>query len=141
MIPSRSWDARPTFFTGEAPPGHGALDFVERDRAQSGKRLPVASASIKAPTILGYLSEQGREVRAGNFPVAYLPFPVEGRMVSVGAVPPGSEFVHRGTGDRGYKLARRSRPITRQLDLHEALKHLGTASGARSGANTLTLRR
>ncbi|MGI8790231.1 MAG: alkaline phosphatase family protein [Actinomycetota bacterium] len=94
VIPSHSWAAWPTFLTGEDPPGHGVFDFVERDPARPGMRLPVTSASIKAPTFLEYLSEAGREVRVGNVPVAYPPIPVNGKMISGVAVPPGGEFVH-----------------------------------------------
>lgn len=94
VIPSHSWAAWPTFLTGEDPPGHGIFDFVERDPARPGTWLPVTSASIKAPTFLEYLSEAGREVRVGNVPVAYPPIPVNGKMISGVAVPPGGEFVH-----------------------------------------------
>lgn len=106
VIPSHSWAAWPTFLTGEDPPGHGVFDFVERDPAHPGRRLPVTSASIKAPTFLEYLSEAGREVRVGNVPVAYPPLPVNGRMISGVAVPPGGEFVH--PRDWGRELERRA---------------------------------
>ena len=106
VIPSHSWAAWPTFLTGEDPPGHGVFDFVERDPAQPGRRVPVTSASIKAPTFLEYLSEAGREVRVGNVPVAYPPIPVKGRMISGVAVPPGGEFVH--PKEWGEELQRRA---------------------------------
>lgn len=106
VIPSHSWAAWPTFLTGQDPPGHGVFDFVERDLKQPGKRLPVTSASIKAPTFLEYLSEAGREVRVGNVPVAYPPIPVNGRMISGVAVPPGGEFVY--PRDWAQELERRA---------------------------------
>ncbi len=76
------------------PAGHGVFDFVERDPSRPGRRVPFTSGSIKATSFLEHLSDAGREVRAGNIPVAYPPFPVNGRMISGVAVPPGAEYVY-----------------------------------------------
>lgn len=97
VIPSHSWAAWPTFLTGMDPAGHGVFDFVERDPSRPGRRVPVTSGSIKATTFLEYLSDAGREVRVGNVPVAFPPIPVNGRMVSGVAVPPGAEYVYPPT--------------------------------------------
>lgn len=94
VIPSHSWAAWPTFLTGMDPAGHGVFDFVERDPSRPGRRVPVTSGSIKATSFLEHLSDAGREVRVGNIPVAYPPFPVNGRMISGVAVPPGAEYVY-----------------------------------------------
>lgn len=94
VIPSHSWAAWPTFLTGMDPAGHGVFDFVERDPSQPGRRVPVTSGSIKATSFLEHLSNAGREVRAGNIPVAYPPIKVKGRMISGVAVPPGAQCVY-----------------------------------------------
>jgi predicted AlkP superfamily phosphohydrolase/phosphomutase len=92
-IPAHSWAAWPTFLTGMDPGGHGVFDFMERHGNRLGKRLPVLSSAIRAPTFLEQLSDDGREVRAGNVPVTFPPIPVRGRMISGGAIPPGSPFI------------------------------------------------
>jgi len=94
VVPTHSWAAWPTFLTGKDPSGHGVFDFVERDSVEPLKRIPATSKSIKATTFLEYLSEAGRELRVGNVPVAFPPIPINGRMISGVAVPPGAEYVH-----------------------------------------------
>jgi predicted AlkP superfamily phosphohydrolase/phosphomutase len=93
-IPTHSWAAWPTFLTGLEPAGHGVFDFMERHQTKLGKRHPVLSNSIGAPTFLERLSDHGLEVRAGNIPVTFPPLAIRGRMISGGAIPPGAPFVH-----------------------------------------------
>ena len=68
------------------PGGHGvstsssAIDRVRR---------PILPTWMRRATLLESLSAQGHEVRAGNIPVTYPPFPVNGRLIAGGAVPPG----------------------------------------------------
>ena len=93
-IPTHSWAAWPTFLTGLEPAGHGVFDFMERHQTKLGKRHPVLSNSIGAPTFLERLSDHGLEVRAGNIPVTFPPLAIRGRMISGGAIPPGVPFVH-----------------------------------------------
>jgi predicted AlkP superfamily phosphohydrolase/phosphomutase len=93
-IPSHSWAAWSTFLTGMNPGGHGVFDFVEIDPTDPQKRTPISSDSIKAPTFVERLSAAGREIRLGNVPVTFPPFPVKGRMISGVAIPQGAEFVH-----------------------------------------------
>ena len=96
-LPDHSWAAWPTFLTGMNPGGHGVFDFMERHPTASGRRDPILSTSIGVETFLESLSAQGHEVRAGNIPVTYPPFPVNGRLIAGGAVPPGAAFVYPPT--------------------------------------------
>jgi predicted AlkP superfamily phosphohydrolase/phosphomutase len=105
-IPINSWAAWPTFLTGMSPAGHGVFDFIERRPSKRGKRLPVFSTSIRARTFLEWLSEAGHEVRAGNIPVTFPPFPVNGRLISGGAIPPGAAFIY--PSEWGEELADRA---------------------------------
>lgn len=93
-LPDHSWAAWPTFLTGMNPGGHGVFDFMERHPTASGRRDPILSTSIGVETFLESLSAQGHEVRAGNIPVTYPVFPVNGRLIAGGAVPPGAPFVY-----------------------------------------------
>jgi predicted AlkP superfamily phosphohydrolase/phosphomutase len=93
-IPSHSWAAWTSFLTGLHPASHGVYDFVERHPTEPQRRVPVGSASIKAPTFLETLSEHGLEVRSANVPVTFPPFPVNGRLISGVAIPHGAPFVH-----------------------------------------------
>ncbi|MDQ3771529.1 MAG: alkaline phosphatase family protein [Actinomycetota bacterium] len=95
-LPSHSWAAWSSFLTGRNPGEHGVFDFVERHPSQPGKRIPASSASLKCGSFLESLSAAGKEVRAGNIPLTFPPFPVNGRMISGVAIPPGSEFVYPG---------------------------------------------
>jgi predicted AlkP superfamily phosphohydrolase/phosphomutase len=93
-LPDHSWAAWPTFLTGMDPGGHGVFDFMERHPTSSGRRDPILSTSIGVETFLESLSSHGHEVRGGNIPVTYPPFPVNGRLIAGGAIPPGSPFVY-----------------------------------------------
>src|SRR5919198_2430049 len=93
-LPTNSWAAWSTFMTGVEPGRHGVYDFVERNPAQPGRRVPVSSLSIRSPTLFQRLSDAGHEVRVGNVPVTFPPSPVKGRMISGVAIPPGREFVY-----------------------------------------------
>jgi predicted AlkP superfamily phosphohydrolase/phosphomutase len=93
-VPSHSWAAWSTFLTGRNPGGHGVFDFVERRPREPDKRVPVTSASIKAPTFLEMLSNADYELRAANIPVTYPPIPIRGRMISGVAIPAGADFVY-----------------------------------------------
>ena len=93
-LPTHSWAAWPTFLTGMHPAGHGVFDFVQRDRNDPRRRIPVTSASIGAPTFLEILSQAGIEVRAANIPVTFPPLKVRGRLIAGVAIPPRSTFVH-----------------------------------------------
>lgn len=93
-LPSHSWAAWSSFLTGRNPGEHGVFDFIERHPSQPGKRVPASSASLKCGSFLESLSAAGREVRAGNIPLTFPPFPVNGRMISGVAIPPGAEFVY-----------------------------------------------
>jgi predicted AlkP superfamily phosphohydrolase/phosphomutase len=93
-IPSHSWSAWSTFLTGVNPGRHGVYDFVELDPKDPQRRIPISSDSIKAPTFLEHLSAAGQDVRVGNVPVTFPPFPVRGRLISGVAIPPGASFVH-----------------------------------------------
>lgn len=95
-LPSHSWAAWSSFLTGRNPGEHGIFDFVERHPSQPGKRIPASSASLKCGTFLETLSAAGKEVRAGNIPLTFPPYPVNGRMISGAAIPPGAEFVYPG---------------------------------------------
>jgi predicted AlkP superfamily phosphohydrolase/phosphomutase len=106
-IPSHSWAAWSTFMTGLNPGGHGVYDFVERHPTDPGKRIPVSSRSIKAATFFERLSEAGRELRVANVPVTFPPIPLNGRMISGVAVPPGARFVYP---DEWAKHLERSAP-------------------------------
>ena len=79
-LPDHSWAAWPTFLTGMDPGGHGVFDFMERHPTASGRRDPILSTSIGVETFLESLSSEGHEVRAGNIPVTFPPFPVNGRL-------------------------------------------------------------
>ena len=57
-------------------------------------RAPVFSTSIRVRTFLERLSEAGYEVRAANIPVTFPPFPINGRMISGGGIPPNSAFTY-----------------------------------------------
>lgn len=93
-VPINSWAAWSTFLTGVHPGRHGVFDFVQRDVARPGDRVPVSSSSIKAPTFLELLSRAGHEVRAANIPVTFPPIPVRGRMIAGVAIPPGADFIY-----------------------------------------------
>lgn len=93
-LPSHSWAAWSSFLTGRNPGEHGVFDFVERHPSQPGKRIPASSSSLKCTTFLETLSAAGKEVRAGNIPLTFPSFPVNGRMISGVAIPPGAEFVY-----------------------------------------------
>jgi predicted AlkP superfamily phosphohydrolase/phosphomutase len=93
-LPDHSWAAWPTFLTGMDPGGHGVFDFMERHPTSSGRRDPILSTSIGVETFLESLSSYGHEVRAGNIPVTFPPFPVHGRLIAGGAIPPGAPFVY-----------------------------------------------
>jgi predicted AlkP superfamily phosphohydrolase/phosphomutase len=93
-IPSHSWAAWTTFMTGVNPGGHGVYDFVERHPTDPGKRIPVSSRSIKAPTFFERLSNAGRELRVANVPVTFPPTPLNGRMIAGVAIPPGATYVY-----------------------------------------------
>lgn len=105
-LPINSWAAWSTFLTGVDPGRHGVVDFVERDVARPGRRVPVSSNSIKAPTFFELLSQAGHEVRAANIPVTFPPIPVRGRMIGGVAIPPGASFIHPETW--ATELARRA---------------------------------
>lgn len=94
VTPNHSWAAWPSFLTGKHPAGHGVFDFIERDPGRPDARIPVTSGSIKATTFIEYLSDSGRDVRVGNVPVLFPPIPVNGRMISGVAVPPGANYVY-----------------------------------------------
>lgn len=96
-LPDHSWAAWPTFLTGMDPGGHGVFDFMERHPTASGRRDPILSTSIGVETVLESLSAQGHEVRAGNIPVTYPPFAVNGKLIAGGAIPPGASFVYPAT--------------------------------------------
>jgi predicted AlkP superfamily phosphohydrolase/phosphomutase len=93
-IPSDSWPAWSTFMTGVNPGRHGVYDFVERHPTDPLKRIPVSSRSIKAATFFERLSEAGREVRVANVPVTFPAIPIDGRMISGVAIPPGARYVY-----------------------------------------------
>src|SRR5262245_27124266 len=93
-IPSHSWAAWSTFLTGLNPGCHGVYDFVERHPTDPGRRIPVSSRSIKTPTFIESLSEAGRELRVANVPVTFPPFPLNGRMISGVAIPPGARYTY-----------------------------------------------
>jgi predicted AlkP superfamily phosphohydrolase/phosphomutase len=92
-IPAHSWAAWASFLTGRHPSGHGVFDFVERDPMNPRRRIPTSSGSLRAQTFLERLSATGHEVRSGNVPVTFPPFPVRGRMIGGVAVPSGAGFV------------------------------------------------
>jgi predicted AlkP superfamily phosphohydrolase/phosphomutase len=96
-LPDHSWAAWPTFLTGMNPGGHGVFDFMERHPTSSGRRDPILSTSIGVETFLESLSSHGHEVRAGNIPVTYPPFPVNGKLIAGGGIPPGAPFVYPAT--------------------------------------------
>jgi predicted AlkP superfamily phosphohydrolase/phosphomutase len=99
-IPFHSWAAWSSFLTGVNPGRHGVYDFVEFDPKDPRRRIPISSQSIKAPTFVEHLSAAGQEVRVGNVPVTFPPFPVRGRLISGVAIPPGAGFVYPpGWGD------------------------------------------
>jgi predicted AlkP superfamily phosphohydrolase/phosphomutase len=106
-IPSHSWAAWSTFMTGVNPGGHGVFDFVERHPTDPGKRIPVSSQSIKAATFFERLSDVGCELRVANVPVTFPPVPVNGRMISGVAIPPGGRYVYP---DEWAKRLERSAP-------------------------------
>jgi predicted AlkP superfamily phosphohydrolase/phosphomutase len=106
-IPSHSWAAWSTFMTGLNPGGHGVYDFVERHPTDPGRRIPVSSRSLKAATFFERLSAAGRELRVGNVPVTFPPIPLNGRMISGVAVPPGARCVYP---DEWAKELERSAP-------------------------------
>jgi predicted AlkP superfamily phosphohydrolase/phosphomutase len=93
-IPSHSWAAWSTFMTGVNPGRHGVFDFVERHPTDPGKRIPVSSRSIKAATFFERLSQAGRELRVANVPVTFPPIPLNDRMISGVAIPPGARCVY-----------------------------------------------
>jgi predicted AlkP superfamily phosphohydrolase/phosphomutase len=93
-IPSHSWAAWSSFLTGVNPGRHGVYDFVEVDPKDPRRRIPISSHSIKASTFFEHLSAAGHEVRIGNVPVTFPPFPVRGRLISGVAIPPGAGFVY-----------------------------------------------
>jgi predicted AlkP superfamily phosphohydrolase/phosphomutase len=93
-IPSHSWSAWSSFLTGMNPGTHGVFDFVEVDPKEPQRRIPISSGSIKVPTFFERLSAADQEVRVGNVPVTFPPFPVRGRLISGVAIPPGAGFVH-----------------------------------------------
>jgi predicted AlkP superfamily phosphohydrolase/phosphomutase len=105
-IPSHSWAAWTSFLTGLHPASHGVYDFVERHPTEPQRRVPVGSASIKAPTFLETLSDHGLEVRSANVPVTFPPFPVNGRLISGVAIPHSASFVH--PADWSAELQRRA---------------------------------
>ncbi len=92
-IPSHSWAAWSTFLTGVNPARHGVFDFVERDPKEPMRRIPISSSSLRAKTFFESLSDAGHEVRLGNVPVTFPPFPVRGRMIAGVAIPPKASFV------------------------------------------------
>jgi predicted AlkP superfamily phosphohydrolase/phosphomutase len=106
-IPSHSWAAWSTFLTGVNPGRHGVYDFVERHPTDPGKRIPVSSRSIKAATFIESLSGAGRELRVANVPVTFPPIPINGRMISGVAIPPGARYVYP---DEWAKHLERSAP-------------------------------
>jgi predicted AlkP superfamily phosphohydrolase/phosphomutase len=106
-IPSHSWAAWSTFLTGLNPGRHGVYDFVERHPTDPGKRIPVTSRSIRATTFIESLSKAGRELRVANVPVTFPPIPINGRMISGVAIPPGARYVYP---DEWAKFLERSAP-------------------------------
>ena len=105
-IPSHSWAAWSSFLTGVNPGRHGVYDFVEVHPNEPQRRIPISSDSIKAPTFFEHLSAAGQEVRIGNVPVTFPPFPVRGRLISGVAIPPGAEFAY--PPEWGHDLERRA---------------------------------
>ena len=105
-IPSHSWAAWSSFLTGVNPGRHGVYDFVEVHPKEPQRRIPISSDSIKAPTFFEHLSAAGQEVRIGNVPVTFPPFPVRGRLISGVAIPPGAEFAY--PPEWGHDLEKRA---------------------------------
>jgi predicted AlkP superfamily phosphohydrolase/phosphomutase len=105
-VPTHSWTAWSSFLTGKGPGSHGVFDFVETHPDQPGRRIPVSSTSIRGRTFLEELSDAGYELRVGNVPVTFPPIPIQGRMISGVAIPPGSEYVY--PKDFSHELSRRA---------------------------------
>ncbi len=91
VVPPYSAPAWVSFATGQNPGRHGVPDFWLPD--ESGRRRPVSSRSVRAPTLWAVLSGYDRQVAAINVPVTYPPAPVNGLMIS-GMMTPSEEAAY-----------------------------------------------